>query len=641
MAEKVEVDIEVNSNLEPSIKALKELKRQLKEAAAGSEEFKKISKNIKDVEDSLEESRAGAKGFVDMLEEAPGPLGNLFKGLRSAEVATKGFGTALKATGIGLIVAAIGGLVAAFSNVEGAQKKLQPIMIAFEKILGGIFRAMEPLIDAFLDLAIKALPYVTKGIGIFYSAIVGLFTYIKEAGTGVAKIWQGIFTLDVDKALEGVNQIKDSFSKAADAGVEAYKRFEGGTQELTKTEKEENEKRQKDADAAAAKRQAAADKAAAAAEKRKQEEEKKREEAKAKLDAANAAELEAFKETLSEQDRAEYEAGLKRNERIAALQAAGKTDFTLIEQAYQKEIAEIRQKAADDAAEKQKEIDEKEKERLLKKQEEERNILLLGLQNQFDALDRANKQNEFDFQADLERFAQQRELLAQQEAAELQNTELTEFERTQIRKKYADARRNITDGELATERAALEAKRAMDMQYIDLVAQFGNLLQQVAGKSKGVAIAGIVIEQAASIAKIIANTGVAIAKLTTGLPFTAPAIVATKISAGLSIAGTIAAAAKSISQIKSTNPASASGGGSSTSAPNIPSAPPPTFSGAPAQLAAPQIQSAQGLNPTSQIAQTLATAQQRPIQAYVVSSAVSSQQALDRRTNAAATFSGG
>ena len=142
------------------------------------------------------------------------------------------------------------------------------------------------------------------------------------------------------------------------------------------------------------------------------------------------------------------------------------------------------------------------------------------MQDQFDALDRANKQNEFDFQSDLERFAQQRELLAQQEAAELQNTELTEFERTQIRKKYADARRGITDQELATERAALEAKRAMDMQYIDLVAQFGNLLQQVAGKSKGVAIAGIVIEQAASIAKIIANTGVAVAKLTTGLPFT-------------------------------------------------------------------------------------------------------------------------
>ena len=46
MAEKVEVDIEINSNIEPSIKALKQLKQQLKETAAGSEEFKKISKNV-------------------------------------------------------------------------------------------------------------------------------------------------------------------------------------------------------------------------------------------------------------------------------------------------------------------------------------------------------------------------------------------------------------------------------------------------------------------------------------------------------------------------------------------------------------------------------------------------------------------
>ena len=642
MAEKVEIDIDVNGNLEPSIKQLRELKKQLKEAAAGSEEFKKISKNIKDVEDSLEESRAGAKGFVDMLEEAPGPLGNLFKGLRNAEIATKGFGTALKATGIGLIVAAIGGLVAAFSNVEGAQKKLQPIMIAFERILGGIFRALEPMIDAFLDLALKALPYVTKGIGIFYSALVGLFTYIKEAGTGVAKVWKGIFTLDAKVVEEGMGQIKNSFATAAKAGVEAYGRFETGSKELTKTEKEENEKRQKLADEAAAKRKAAADKAKAEAEKRAQEEEKRREEAKAKLDAANAAELEAFKETLSEQERAEYEAGLKRNERIAALQAAGKTDFTLIEQAYQKELADIRQKAADDQAEKQKEIDEKEKERLLKKAEEQRNILLNGLQQEFDALDRANKQNQFDFEQDLERLAEQRTILDEQMAVELQNEELTEFEKTQIRQRYADLRRGITDQEIATERAAVDTRREINLQYIGLFEQFGALLGQVAGKSKGIAIAGLLIEKGAAIAKIITQMNSVPPILPPALPN--PAFIPARIGGALSIAATLAATAKGIQQINSAaSSAGISGGGSGASAGGgaVPTTPPPTFSGAPAAMNAPQIQSGQGVNATSQIAQSLAMAQSRPIKAYVVSQDISSQTALDRRTNQAATFSGG
>jgi len=46
------------------------------------------------------------------------------------------------------------------------------------------------------------------------------------------------------------------------------------------------------------------------------------------------------------------------------------------------------------------------------------------------------------------------------------------------------------------------------------------------------------------------------------------------------------------------------------------------------------------MNPTTQIAQTIGNAQ-APIRAYVVSQDISSQQALDRRTNRAATFVGG
>jgi hypothetical protein len=468
----------------------------------------------------------------------------------------------------------------------------------------------------------------------FYSGLFSLFTLVKNVGVSVGKILKGVFTLDFDALKEGAAGIKDAFTGISKTFNDTYARFEAGTKEQTKTEKENAAERQKNADEAARKRKEAADKAAA-------EEEKRREEKKRKDEAAAGAELEAFKETLSEQERAEYEAGLKLNERKKALLDAGKTDFTVIEQAYQKELADIRQKAADEEAKKKKEADEKAKEALLKKQADERGIVLSGLQSQLEDLDRANKQVEFDFAADLDRLKQQRDILRQQEETELQNTELTEFQKTEIRKKYADARKGITDQEVATERAAMEAKQAMNMQYIELFAQFGSLLQQVAGKSKGVAIAGIVIEQAASIARIVANTGAAVARLSLGLPFTAPAILATKISAGLSIASTVAAAAKSISQIKSVNPESASGGGGGAAGASIPSAPPPTFSGAPGAMGAPQIQTATGANASSQIAQTLGAAQQRPIQAYVVSSAVSSQQALDRRTNTAATFSGG
>lgn len=690
MAEKVEVDIEVNSNIEPSIKALKELKKQLKETAAGSDEFKKISKNIKDVEDSLEESRAGAKGFTDMLEEAPGPLGQLFGGLRKAEIATKGFGTALKATGIGLIVAAIGGLVAAFSEQEGAMKKLEPLMIGMEKILGGIFAAVEPLLDVFLELAMQALPYITKGIGIFYSVLVGLFNLVKNVGVGVGKILKGIFTLDFSAVTEGYDQIKNAIPEAMDAGKAAFGRYEEGTKRLTKTEKE-NLKARSDAN------------------KNALDEKKKQMEAQDKLDEAALEKLktEALAIAETEQEKFDiekefaeklYQLKLKDLEDRLKLEKKGTAEYKAIQAeiiklqsdklAADAEFAakgkEIAAKAAEELAKQNDEalnkaeldLNLKKEQGLLKEgeyqqalydmrvkyansnedlikaeidllkfkndekkrlAEEERQTALNNIQAQFDELDRANKLNQVDFQQDLERLAQQKDLLNQQEAIELQNQELTEFQKTEIRKKYADARRGIAEQEVVTEKAAADAKRDIQMQYLGLFEQFGSLLGEIAGKNKTVAIAGLLIEKAAAIGKIITQMMSIPPVLPPGVPN--PAFIPSRIAGALSIASTIASTAKQIQQInQAAASAGAKGGGGSVGAgggaPNIPM---PTVAGA----AAPQIQTTGGMNPSTAIGETIASAQNRPIRAYVVSGEVTSQQALDRRTSAAATFSGG
>jgi len=76
------------------------------------------------------------------------------------------------------------------------------------------------------------------------------------------------------------------------------------------------------------------------------------------------------------------------------------------------------------------------------------------------------------------------------------------------------------------------------------------------------------------------------------------------------------------------------GGGASASSPQIQA---PTFGGGPAAMAVPQVQTGGGMNPTQQIAETI-NQSQKPVRAYVVSQDISSQQALDRRTNVAATF---
>jgi hypothetical protein len=631
MAEKkIKIQLDIDSNIEPTIANLKLLKKQLKETAAGSAEFNKISAQIRDLDDSIKDASAGADDFAGYLENASGPLGMLGKGLRGAEKSFSSFNAILKTSVIGILVAAIGGLVAAFSQSETAMKKLQPIFIAFEKILGGIFKAFEPVLDAFLEMATSALPYITKGIGMFYSGLYSLFTLVKNVGVSVGKILKGVFTLDFDSLKEGAAGIKDAFLSVGKTFEDTYKRFEEGTNEQTKTEKLNAEERQKLADEAQKKREEAAAKA-----------EKLREEQQKLNDAANAVELEAFKSSLDERARAEYEAGLVLEQQRATLAAAGRTDATAIEEQYRSTIAGIKKKYDDEAAKIQEGIDAKTKADLLKKNEEERAILLSGLQSKFEILDAENQRVELDFEADLQRFADQRAILAEQEATELQNTELTEFQKTEIRKKYADARKGISDGEIATEKAAMQARNDINMAYLGLFQQFGSVLGQLAGKNKALAIAGVVIQQAAAIGQIIASTAIANAKAVAASPLTfgAPWTVINSVSAGLSIASTIAAGIKSVQQINSAASAggvSGGGGGTALSAGGT-SIVPPTLP----STAAPQIQSGGDISPSQQIANTIASATNRPIKAYVVSGDISSQQALDRRTTRAATFSGG
>lgn len=202
-------------------------------------------------------------------------------------------------------------------------------------------------------------------------------------------------------------------------------------------------------------------------------------------------------------------------------------------------------------------------ERIKKFDEEKRALDAGSIQARIEQLDRENAAVELDFEQDMERLAGKKELLAEQEAIELQNSELTEFQKFEIKKKYADARNEVTKQEVETEKAAQQAKIDLNNRYLDLASQFGGVLQQIAGKNKALAIAGVVVEQAASIGRIISNTGVANAKAIAASPLTAgqPFVAINSISAGLSIASSVAAGLKAVQQINSAQPGG--GGGAS------------------------------------------------------------------------------
>jgi len=679
MAKKVEVEIDVQSNLGESIADLKELKKQLKQTAAGSDEFKKIFNQIDDLEDKIKGAKKSSADWIDTLESAGGPLGAVGGALNKLKVSTQSFGAALKATGIGLIVALLGGLIAAFTQTEGSMKKLEPLMIAMEQIFGGIMEALQPLIDGFIELAIQVMPYVTKAFKVVYSAVTAVFQSLGKLGGAIVKLFKGDFKGAWEDAKSSVTAFSDNYEAATE-------RFDKGAAKMTKTQKANLKEQKDDADKALQeklKRMEAEDKIdEARLEKMKAETLALATTEQQKLDIEKAFAEKSYnqkvkdlqdKQALYSKDSVEYknlQAELLKLQGDYTTQLTGfkdkqkelndkakKDEFDaaknaldikkaqgMEEDAYQQELYNLRVKYAADAKELgQAELDFEnyKKEQRKKGLEEQRGIALLELQGKIEELDRKNQLSDADFEQDLERLKTKRDLLAQSEATELENTELTEFQRTEIRKKYSDQRAAITTAEIQTEKAAMEAKHAINSAYLDLFAQFGNTLTQLAGKNKTLAIAGIVISQAAAIGQIIANTGLANAKALAASPITfgQPWVTINTISAGLSIASTIASAAKSISQINQAAGSAGVQGGAG--APAAAQAPPPVYGGAPTATATPQINTGAGANPTSQIAQTLSQTTKKPIQAYVVSTEISSQQALDRRTNRAATFSGG
>ena len=244
--ETVVVDLKVIDNMEPSIANLKELKKLLKTLPADSENFGTVNRAVGDMEDSIKSAKGSTSDLVDTLASAPGPLGAFGKGLNSIKVAFTSFNGALKASIIGVIVGTIGLLVTAFAKTEGSLKKLDPLLIGLEKMLGGIVEGMQPLLDIFLDLALKALPYVVSGVKNFFGALVGLFTLVKEVGVGAAKVLKGLFTFDYKLANEGYEQIKGSWDKTKVAFNQFTANFETGYAKQTATQKK-NLKEQKEA----------------------------------------------------------------------------------------------------------------------------------------------------------------------------------------------------------------------------------------------------------------------------------------------------------------------------------------------------------------------------------------------------------
>lgn len=184
--------------------------------------------------------------------------------------------------------------------------------------------------------------------------------------------------------------------------------------------------------------------------------------------------------------------------------------------------------------------------------------------------------------------------------------------------KHFDLLKLLRKKDVNDEEASQEAKFKALMTYVDGVSFLGQTLTQASENNEKLAIAGIIIEKSAAIAGIIASTRKANAQVLGryggSLTASKPERTANTISAGLAIGAVGLSAVTAIKDIKSKN----EGGTQSISEPPTPTIQAPDFN-------------VVGASQESQLAQTIAGAEEQPLRAYVVAEDVTTAQQLDRK----------
>ena len=311
----------------------------------------------------------------------------------------------------------------------------------------------------------------------------------------------------------------------------------------------------------------------------------------------NAATIqnEAELSLLEDQQREIKEREVRFNEEMAVLKSAGYTNFKALEAEYRLDLKEIDESYKVEV-----------KDTTLADEEARKTAEAEKRQNNLDFI-----MADFELKKALGVTTFEDELLAFDQSREIQRAELVAQDATN---------KQLITYDKQTSKARIDIEKSQQAAKLGVISGALDMISEAVGANS---VAG----KAAAIASATINTyiGATKALATYPPPFGA-------IAAGVTIAGGLMQVKKIISTKipkppGASLPAASTGGGGGGGA-AIPT------------IQAPQIETGgAGLaNTGSQIAETIASTSDRPVQAFVVSTEVSSTQALDRRTNAAASF---
>ena len=629
-----------------------------------------VRANTKEAENSLKSVNSEIKNTQQVSGELTGSLDKMtggaitkftaFKGtLKGVTGGFKSLRVAILSTGIGALILAVTALTAAFTGSEEGQNKFAKIMGVIGALTGNLVDLLADLGEGIISVFENPKQALLDFKDLLVQNITNRFNSILETVGYVGKAMKLVFEGEFSKALgvgkKAANSLVDSFTgipNTIDRATEATKGF-------IKEQIEEGKAAASVADMRAKadkiERQLIVDRSKLESEiallrlKSRQEDEFTAKERKqALLDA------QALEEQLLAQETEYLE--LRRDAQVLENTFSRSNKENLDKEAQA--IAEVNRvvaRRADAARSTQRELNrvskEIERDEQAKAKEEQAKIddAAKAQKAKEDAIDKIREEYRLKRQdKEAQTNLQKAELEEQRKLAELealgaelaQQQEVRDYYagiKLEAEKKDAEASKVIEEKALQDKIAIIQAEQSAREANLQTIANGLNGLQQVFAafgkESKALAIASIVVDQVASISRIVSSTGIANAQALAISPLTfgQPWVTINTISAAASIAGSIASAGKSIAALKGNkktpltggalpSPSAGAGGGGITAASQ-----------------APQFNIVGG-GAENQLAGLLADQTQKPVKAYVVSNEVTTAQSLDRNIVESATL---
>jgi len=636
------------NNLAQQKKLRDEITKQkdlIKEQKFAVKDLTKARGKANEVVKNATKNQADYTGATGLADRATGGLFGSVKNLTtSLTSATKGFNflkIAIIGSGIGALALGILSVVQAFKRSEEGQNKFAKIMgvigAVTDQFLDVLASVGDKIISVFSDpkqAIIDLKDLIIENITNRITSLIDTFGFL---GSAIKKVFSGDFSgalKDAKKAGSSYIDTMTGVKNTIDKTTEAVKEF---AKETLKEANQAGKIADRRAKADKLERQLLVDRAKAnrdIAKLREQAEDREKFSAEERIKFIQEASKiddditakEIAKVRLRVQAKKEENAlGLSTKEdkmeqaqleaELIALETqrfSKKRALTARTQALVREAQAEENRIAQEKINLQKQIIEAEANTL----DEKRELELQKEQEKYDALieqAKANNLNTDELELSRnERLAELRQGFADQDDA--------------IKKKSVEAQAKLDKEKLDNQIATIQAEESNRQSQIQQVGGAINSLQSIFSafgeENKALAIAGIVTEQVSAISKIISNTAVANAKSVAATPLTGgmPFVAINNITAGLSIAGSVAGAVKAIGDLKSKKkspssgsaPRGAGGGGGSA-----PAEAPPSFN-------------IVGASGTDQLAEAIGGQTQAPVQAYVVSNDVTSAQSMER-----------